>query len=234
MNESHALQLAVICGLCATTLLILLIFTTTLWSKHYPTVSLIIEKKTKSYRGNAICPRSHYQWFEKLEFKSSCACFADEFILYHLRCLFYYSYVSLEIKWDSYFSHLPPCPRTLPSSGRAAGQLQLCTLRYMGWGLPWGVHHVPGSSRVHVICGFSTLKETAKKWLAWLTLGPFPQIHESDQVFFPRGKCQGWGGYEVSGEKGWTIFLILPRESKFLFNTERGRTIALLQPSEET
>ena len=74
MNESHALQLAVI---FTTTLLILLIFTTTLWSKHYPTVSLI-EKKTKSYRGNAICPRSDYQFFEKLEFKSRCACFAED------------------------------------------------------------------------------------------------------------------------------------------------------------
>lgn len=109
-----------------------------------------------------------------------------------------------------------------------------CTLRCMGWGLPWGAHHVPGSSRVHVTCGFSTLKETARKWLACLTPGPFPQIHESDQAFFPRGKCQGWRGYEGSGEKGRTIFLILPREPKFLFNTERGRIIALLQPSEET
>ena len=32
----------------------------------------------------------------------------------------------------------PPLPWTLPSSGRAAGQLQLCTLRRVGWGLPWG------------------------------------------------------------------------------------------------
>lgn len=114
----------------------------------------------------------------------------------------------------------PPLPWTLPSSGRAAGQLQLCTLRRVGWGLPWGVHHVPGSSRVHVICGFSTLKETAKKWLAWLTPGPFPQIHESDQTL-PKGQVSGVG-------RVWGVW----RERQNYFPNTSKRTKVFVQHRE--
>lgn len=100
--------------------------------------------------------------------------------------------MSLEIKWDSYFSHLPPCPGPYPPQEERLGSCSSAPSGAWGGACPGGIHHVPGSSRVHVICGFSTLKETAKKWLAWLTLGPFPQIHESDQTL-PKRQVSGAG-----------------------------------------
>lgn len=110
-----------------------------------------------------------------------------------------------------------PPPLNLPSTGTAAGPLDLQHPQVLGWGgAVLGVHHAQGSRRVYSSCLLLAPKERAKKELARAHTRPFPQTHESDQALLPRGWVQGRGGSEGSG-KGQNYFLILPREPKFLF-----------------